>query len=67
MFQVSKEAVEKLDSADWENILYAVYLYVEESLYTMPSSTPEWKTWSRLRDKVDAVLVQKHAEENHVD
>lgn len=67
MFAISKKAIKDLDVADWENIVYAVATYVDEALYTMPSSGPEWETWSRLRDKVDSVLVAQHAEENHVD
>lgn len=63
MYGISKKAIKDLDTSDWENILYAVGAYVEDYLYTLPSSGPEWITWSLLRDKLDEVLVAQHAEE----
>lgn len=59
VYQISKKAIKELDVADWENINFAVGLYMEESLYTMPSANPEWVLWAALRKKLDTILVEK--------
>ena len=65
MYKISKKDIKNLDVADWENITFAVGVYMEESLYTMTSANPEWTIWNALRAKLDKIVVEKQEKEEY--